>query len=108
MAERVLRYTRVVRHPETFQAVALVAGSQVPGWAGGLVHEDDLQDAPKAQAAPSAPVVEDEAPSPAQEDAGEKPDKSWTGPRIRKYAEDNGIDLGGATTKADMLAAIEG
>lgn len=34
------------------------------------------------------------------------PDKSWTNDRIAKFASDNGIDLGDATVKADMLAKI--
>ena len=37
-----LRYTLVVRNPEGV-AVALVAGSEVPEWASGLVHSDDLE-----------------------------------------------------------------
>ncbi|MEE7714369.1 hypothetical protein V3J85_23995, partial [Bacillus sp. 5001] len=38
---------------------------------------------------------------------GVKPDKTWTGPAIRAFAADHGIDLGEASTKADMLAVIE-
>lgn len=45
----------------------------------------------------------------------EKPDEQTpadslsklTGPKLKKYAEDKGIDIGGATSKADILAAIE-
>ena len=39
----VLRYTLVVRNPETLEATALLAGTQVPGWAAELVHADDLE-----------------------------------------------------------------
>jgi hypothetical protein len=35
------------------------------------------------------------------------PDDSWKNADIEAYAADNGIDLGGATKKADMLAAIQ-
>ena len=38
---------------------------------------------------------------------GVKPDKTRTGAAIRAFAADHGIDLGEASTKADMLAAIE-
>lgn len=38
-----LRYTLIVRHPETDVATALVAGSEVPAWASNLVHADDLE-----------------------------------------------------------------
>ena len=55
----VLRYTVVVRHPETGVATALLAGEPVPDWAGGLVSADDLErsepDKPAKKAAPSKP-----------------------------------------------------
>lgn len=106
MADRVLRYTVVVRHPETLTATALVAGSAVPGWAGDLVSDDDLEDAP-SKAAPKVEVAQEQPADAGPANTG-RPDKSWTGPGIRKYADDNGIDLGEATTKADMLAVIDG
>jgi sialic acid synthase SpsE len=34
------------------------------------------------------------------------PDDSWKNADIKKWAEDHGVDLGDATKKADMLAAI--
>lgn len=43
MSAGTLRYTVVVRHPETGEATAIVAGETVPGWATGLVHKDDLE-----------------------------------------------------------------
>jgi hypothetical protein len=33
----------VVRHPETLEATALVAGQAVPDWASDLVHADDFE-----------------------------------------------------------------
>ena len=39
----ILRYTLIVRHPETGDAVALLAGSEVPKWASGLVQPDDCE-----------------------------------------------------------------
>lgn len=36
---------------------------------------------------------------------GEPTDK-WTGAQLKQYAADHDIDLGGATRKADILAAI--
>lgn len=47
MSGGVLRYTVVVRHPDTAEATALVAGSEVPEWASGLVQADDLDGAEK-------------------------------------------------------------
>lgn len=51
---------------------------------------------------------EEEPEVPAEEpaDEAEVPDDSWTNADIRAWAEDNKVDLGGATKKADMLAAI--
>jgi hypothetical protein len=34
------------------------------------------------------------------------PDESWKNADIKAWAEDHGVDLGDATKKADMLAAI--
>jgi hypothetical protein len=36
----------------------------------------------------------------------EVPDESWKNADIKTWAEDHGVDLGDATKKADMLAAI--
>lgn len=40
-----LKYTLVVRHPETGDPVALRAGEDVPKWASDLVHKDDQEPA---------------------------------------------------------------
>lgn len=42
----------------------------------------------------------------AEEPQGE-PDESWKNDEIKAWAEAQGVDLGGATKKADMLAAIQ-
>lgn len=39
-------------------------------------------------------------------DAGGAPTEEWRNADIKQWAEDNSVDLAGATTKADMLAAI--
>lgn len=41
------------------------------------------------------------------EPAAETPTTSWNNDRITTYATDNGIDLGDAKTKAELLAAID-
>lgn len=51
MSGGALRYTLVVRHPETSEPVALLAGELVPGWASGLVHSDDLEQGESPQPA---------------------------------------------------------
>lgn len=35
-----------------------------------------------------------------------EPAETWKGDQLKAYARDNKIDLGGATNKADMVAAI--
>lgn len=101
---RRMRYTMAVRNPETLEVHALLKGSTVPSWAEDIVKDVDTIDGPEPVV--SAPV------EPATEAApvdvgGVKPDKSWTGAAIREFAGDHGIDLGEASTKADMLAVIE-
>lgn len=49
-----LKYTLVVRHPETAAPTALLAGESVPHWATDLVHKDDLEGAPAKAAASTA------------------------------------------------------
>lgn len=39
-----LRHTLVVRHPDTLEATALLADSEVPDWAKSLVPADNLVD----------------------------------------------------------------
>lgn len=36
----------------------------------------------------------------------ETPDESWKAPELKAYAKENGIDLGSATRKDDILAAL--
>ncbi|MDO5500319.1 MAG: hypothetical protein Q4F67_11650 [Propionibacteriaceae bacterium] len=53
--------------------------------------------------------VEGDAAGEADEEPGDEvPSESWTVAQIKQYADDRGIDLGGATVKADMLAVING
>ena len=40
------------------------------------------------------------------EEAPEAPNEKWTVADLKAYAEENGIDLGEATLKADILAAM--
>jgi hypothetical protein len=48
----------------------------------------------------------EEGPLPDTEPMDPVPDGSWKNADIEDYAEQHGIDLGGATKKADMLSAI--
>lgn len=49
------------------------------------------------------PVPADAPPS----EGGSVPSEKWLKADLEKYADDHGIDLAGASTKADMVAAIE-
>lgn len=46
---------------------------------------------------------------PAEEESAveDVPTEKWANPDIKAWAEAHGVDLGGATKKADMLAAIQ-
>ena len=52
-------------------------------------------------------TAKEKAPSeePAEKPEG-TPDGTWKNAEIEDWAADNGVDLGGATKKADMLSAI--
>lgn len=50
----VLKYTLIVRHPDTGVATALLAGQSVPKWAAALVDKGNLEG--------SAPAEDDESP----------------------------------------------
>ena len=103
---RALRYTMAVRHPETLLATPLLAGSEVPEWAADFVSDDDTTDGKATPVVEVAEVQPEEHASPEPEHSS-RPDKAWTNADIKQYAEDNGIDLGGATTKDDMLAVLD-
>lgn len=45
------------------------------------------------------------SPAPAEPDSA--PSKSWKVDELKAYAGEHGIDLGGATNKADILSVIE-
>jgi hypothetical protein len=48
-----------------------------------------------------------QAPSDKQlEERSETPDTTWTAKQLRAHAEQVGIDLAGASTKADILSAL--
>ena len=55
-----MRYTVVVRHPETMTPVALVEGTEVPEWASVRLPEDDVTGAMPAVVETES-VTEDEA-----------------------------------------------
>lgn len=53
----------------------------------------------------SEPVSEE--PAEEVELSDDSPSESWKNDEIKSWAEAQGVDLGGATKKADMLAAIQ-
>ena len=81
----------VLTHPDSGAVEFLAEGSTVPEWAANLIgsHVVKAEDAAEGEAGSSAP------------------DKTWTNDKIVAYAAEHGIDLDGATVKADMLAKIE-
>jgi hypothetical protein len=51
-------------------------------------------------------VADSPAEDPAASAKAAEPDKSWKNDELVAYAAEHGIDLGGATKKADLLTAI--
>jgi hypothetical protein len=114
---RVLAAQVPVQNPQTGQFVTLQPGDELPDWAEKLVTNpkafvgegDGLS--PETVAAPA--VVTDpekdqlgnEVPEGASFPDGE-PSPSWTVAQLREFAEENAVDLGGATVKDDILDAL--
>ena len=87
-----LKYTVVVRHPETFQAVALLAGQPVPAWAKDLVHADDIDsDTPEVEdTQPDGQDSDTDGGETADDGAAQKPAGNATEDAWREYALANG------------------
>lgn len=86
-----LRESTVLTRPGEVSPTVLLAGSEVPEWAEGMVGDHLLA-----------------APTPAPTPAVSVPDESWTVADLRDYAKAHEVDLHGATSKADILDAITG
>ena len=107
----------LVTRPGTLEAVSLMAGEEVPDWAVGLVG-DHLLDVPVPVEPEGGPEGESEGGPEGESEGGPageseggpdgEPDGSWTVVELREYAREHGIDLEGATAKADILAAVKG
>lgn len=93
-----LNANTTVMRPDTLEVVTLAEGDEVPDWAEGLIG-NHLTGEP-AVGAPGQSEDADGA------DKADGPDESWTVVGLREHAKANDIDLAGATTKADILAAI--
>lgn len=98
MGRRLVANTVLVE-PGSTEPTVLFAGDEVPGWAEGLVG-DHLTGGGFKSADDDAPDV--------SAGSGATPDESWTLEELREYAKANGVDLHGATKKADVLDAVRG
>lgn len=74
---------------------------------GGDVHVDDPDAQDAAEKEHVAAVQTGEAPAAPPEFPEGDPVESWKNDQILAWAKANSVDLGDATKKADMLAAIE-
>lgn len=103
--------TTIVRNGYT--SVVLLKGDTVPDWAVDQVGDHLLgkasSDAEAEQVEQSDGQVEQsDGEIETSETGDEKPTEDNTNAEIKQWAEENGVDLDGATTKADMLAKING
>ncbi|ERG63533.1 hypothetical protein L332_03585 [Agrococcus pavilionensis RW1] len=72
------------------------------------VHEDDLERFDRLNPAePEAKAVEAAADGESRDFPEGEPSEEWKVDELKAYAAAREVDLGGATKKADMLAAIE-
>jgi predicted NUDIX family NTP pyrophosphohydrolase len=84
-----LNANTVLTHPKTGAVVVLVEGDDVPSWATELIGAHLIGD-PEST-----------------EPEGPKPVEKMTVPELKQYAEEKQIDLGDATKKDEILAAIQ-
>lgn len=84
------------------EVVAVPSGTPVPGEPPNV----PVAEAPAASDPLARLEAVKQAASEGQLPEGE-PDDSWTVPQLQAYAQQNQVDLEGATRKADILAAID-
>lgn len=100
----------VVTGPGMVGPVALMAGDELPGWADGMVGEHLLVESVPVVVDAAAPVVPAVITPPVPDPTPEPepaPDESWTVEDLKAHAKEHDVDLSGARSKADILAAIE-
>ena len=95
---QVLRYTVIVRHPDTTAPTALLVGQPVPEWAKDLVHPDDL-DTGGAESASQEKAVAPAEPARAGRGSGLE---AWAG-----YARGLGIEVPEDATRDDVIALVD-
>ena len=95
--------TTIVVNPATTIAEVLLEGSTLPSWAEGLVGDHLLTSSPAPEG--EGPNVDDD---PLDDDPlDDDPLDAMKVDELKAYAAANGIDLGKATTKADIRDAIK-
>ena len=107
MSAGVLKYTLVVRNPDTMVATVLKAGEPVPEWAQDHVHPDDLDGATD-----EAPTEPEDGP---EEDPA-KPYGQWSKAELAAEVEkrnegrdeDDLIEVEAPGNKAELVAALQG
>ena len=88
--------TTVIAHPQTHEPVVLLEGTEAPDWAVGAIGNPAVVEQGDTPAADGPGVGEDDTPA-----------EDWRLEELKAYAEAHQIDLDGARSKADVLAAIE-
>ena len=92
----------VLRHPDGGSPVFLPAGSELPGWAAGMVGEHALETAP----APAPRANPDPVPARA---AAQPPPKAGPGSgrtRWAEYADAHSVQVLVDDTRDDIIAAV--
>lgn len=121
MSAGVLRYTLVVRHPETDEPTALLVGKRVPKWAADMVHPDDLEGGDTDASASSDPDKGSGSggSSSSSKDGGQgdngspepvPPPKGGAGSGAdewRKYCAAVGVEVPEDASREDCITALE-
>lgn len=100
MSAGILLHTMVVRNPDTMEAVALIAGTELPEWAVDLVHPDNVDGATsKSDGGSSTPTGWSSKTKPELESEVES--------RNADRDDDAKIVVAGKGNKPDLVAALE-
>ncbi len=127
MAKKTLIAAVILANPKTGQPETFLPGDAVPAWAAKLITNpsawgEEAGGRPASGSRKSSAPAGDKQPEEIESDgAGDDqdetvegvpaaaeptPDSDWRVPQLREYADTHGIDLTGASLKADILDRI--
>lgn len=94
-----------ITHPEQGFSGPLVIGALSLEFRGGVAHTDELNPVMHSYLQTTGYGVEN-APAPRPAHPSGPVDTGWSVKELTAFADENGIDIAGASRKADIVAAI--